>query len=609
VCGITGWVDLERDLTGERATLEAMTATMERRGPDAGGVWISCHAGLGHRRLAVLDVANGHQPMVIDDVGEHPVVVVHSGEVYNFADLRTTLEKHGQRFRTGSDTEVVLRAYLQWGEAFVDRLVGMYALAVWDARTEVLLLVRDRFGIKPLYYHRLPSGVLFGSEPKAVLAHPLVEPVVDGDGLRELFATVKTPGEAVFKGMREVRPAHLVRVGRDGLVERRYWAMAGYRHGDDRRTTVRRTRQLLERSVGEHLVADVPIGALLSGGLDSSAVTALAQRALDRRNAGPLRSYAVEFSGGERDFRADAFRPALDAPFVEEVVDRLGCAHRTIVIDSRRLADPAVRAATLQARDLPPMGDLDTSLYLLCAAVRQGATVVLSGEGADELFGGYAWYGGEEALRADTFPWLTAARRLGRYSMFEPAFAQLDMAAYHADRYAEARAEVPRLAGENGHERRMREVTYLHLTRFLPSPLDRNDRMSMAVGLEVRVPYCDHRLVEYVFNVPWALKSLDGRPKGLLRAAARHLLPPSVVARPKTPYPTAQDPAYHATLRDAVQGLLTDGGAPVLQLVRRPTVRALAAMPPSGSEVVRMGLERIVALNDWLERYRVRLAP
>jgi asparagine synthase (glutamine-hydrolysing) len=449
--------------------------------------------------------------------------------------------------------------------------------------------------------------VVFGSEPKAILAHPSVEPVVDADGLRELFATVKTPGEAVFRGMREVRPGHLVRVRRQGLVEARYWSMSAYHHGDDHRTTIRTTRQLLARSVGEQLVADVPVCTLLSGGVDSSVITALAHRELERRDAGPVRSYAVEFSGGGNGFRADAIRSTPDAPFVDRVVDRLGCAHRTVVLDHGCLADPVARAATLRARDLPPMGEMDTSLYLLFAAVRQGATVALSGEGADEVFGGYAWFDDPQALRAGTFPWLAAARRLGRYSMFEPGLARLDMAAYHADRYAQALAEVPRLPGENGLERRMREVTHLHLTRFLPSPLDRKDRMSMAVGLEVRVPYCDHRLVEYVFNVPWAMKALDGRAKGLLRAAAWGLVPATVVTRPKTPYPTVQHPAYHQALRDAVAGLLADGAAPVLELVRRPTVRALAAMPPTGSEVVRMGLERVLALNDWLERYRVRL--
>lgn len=609
MCGITGWVDFERDLSSEHRTLRRMTATMERRGPDAAGVWLAEHVGLGHRRLAVIDVENGHQPMTADDQRGHPVVLVHSGEVYNYRQLRRTLEQQGHRFTTASDTEVVLRAYLQWNEAFVTRLFGMYALAIWDARTESLLLVRDRLGIKPLYYYRLRTGVLFGSEPKAILAHPLVEPVADADGLRELFATVKTPGEAVFRGMREVRPAHLVRVRRAGLDEERYWSIPAYEHPDDRPTTIRRTRELLERSVREQLVSDVPLCTLLSGGLDSSVVTALAQRELHERDAGPVASYAVELSAGDGGFRPDAIRPTPDGRFVHEVVNRVGCAHRDIVLDHRQLADGRAREATLTARDLPPMGEMDTSLYLLFSAVRERATVALSGEGADELFGGYAWYHDRRAIGAGTFPWLVAARDLGRYSMFDASFAGLDMAGYHADRYADAMAEVPRLPGEKGVERRMREVTHLHLTRFLQTPLDRKDRMSMAVGLEVRVPYCDHRLVEYVFNVPWAIRSLAGREKGLLRAAASDLLPPAVTTRRKTPYPTVQDPAYHHALRDAVTALLADRTAPVLQLVRRPVVRALAAMPASGAEVVRLGLERILALNDWLERYRIRLQP
>ncbi|MFG1626727.1 asparagine synthetase B family protein [Kribbella sp. NPDC049227] len=226
MCGIAGWVDFERDLTRERAVADAMAETMGCRGPGDGGLWLAPHVALGHRRLAVIDVEGGRQPMAANDAA----VISYSGEIYNFGELRAELESKGQRFRTRSDTEVILRAYVEWGEDVVHRLNGMYAFALWDIRRQELLLVRDRLGVKPLYYYPLPGGVLFGSEPKAILANPLADRAVDADGLRELLTMVKTPEQAVFKGMYELRPGHLLRVRPEGLTKRRYWALPARAH-------------------------------------------------------------------------------------------------------------------------------------------------------------------------------------------------------------------------------------------------------------------------------------------------------------------------------------------------------------------------------------------
>ncbi|HEY2666772.1 MAG TPA: asparagine synthase (glutamine-hydrolyzing) [Actinomycetota bacterium] len=609
MCGICGWVDFGRDLTAEAATLETMRDSLAHRGPDAAGSWLSPRAGLGHRRLAVIDLEGGRQPMIERDADRDLAVLVYSGEVYNFRELRAELRACGHRFTTASDTEVVLRGWRAWGEGVAQRLHGMYAFALWDALREELLIVRDRLGIKPVYYYPLPSGVLFGSEPKAILASGMVEPAVDATGLLELLSLVRTPGEAIFRGMRELRPGHVLSVRRGSVNERRYWSLGVRDHAGDLAATVRSTRELLEGAVASQLVADVPVCTLLSGGLDSSTVTGLAQRALSREGAGPVRSYAVDFAPSGGGFQADEMRSTPDAPYVHELAAHVGADHSDIVLDAAELLSGEAWTATLHARDLPPMGEMDTSLYLMCRAIRQRSTVALSGEGADEVFGGYRWFHDPEAVASPTFPWLAMAARLGRRGVFEPRpGGGLDVAAYQAERYAEALEEVPRLPGEEGVERRMREIGYLHLTRLLPNPLDRKDRMSMATGLEVRVPFCDHRLVEHVFNVPWAMKTFDGREKSLLRAAARDLLPPSVAERAKSPFPTVRDPVYHRRLSEAVAGLLAGGTAPVLDLLNTPTVKALAAMPPNGAQVVRMGLERVLRLNDWLETYRVRMA-
>ncbi|GIG63098.1 asparagine synthetase B [Longispora fulva] len=609
MCGIAGWVDFDRDLAGEYRTARAMTATMSCRGPDDEGLWLTGHAAIGHRRLAIVDLDGGRQPMTAEDDGRTTAVLSFCGEVYNYRELRTELLGHGHRFRTASDTEVVLRAYLQWGEGMVDRLNGMFALAVWDPGREELLLIRDRMGVKPLYYYPTPAGVLFGSEPKAILANPSVPRRVDADGLSEVLDMVRTPGHAVFTGMSEVRPGHLVRVRRSGLTEHRYWGLEAREHPDDLPTTIRTVRDLLEDTVTRQLVSDVPRCLLLSGGLDSSAITALAAQALPGEK---VRSFSVDFAGAAERFRPDAVRGAADAPFVRDMVAHAGTEHTEVLLDSAGLVDPGVRAAVLAATDLPPAywGDMWPSLYLLFRAVRQRSTVALSGESADELFGGYRWFRNPAALSADTFPWLTSgsARYFGGLAFLDQGLqAKLDLPARRTASYHEALAEVPVLAGEDPGERRMREVTHLNLTRFVRALLDRKDRMSMAVGLEVRVPFCDHRLVEYVFNVPWAMKSFDGREKSLLRAAVADLLPASVLERVKTPYPATQDPGYERALRADLAGLLAAGDSPVLPMLDLDRVRGYLRRPVGAvsQPYDRGGLEMALWLDRWLTAYDV----
>lgn len=615
MCGIAGWIDHERDLTQERDVVRRMTRTMARRGPDAEGLWISPRAALGHRRLSIIDLEGGRQPMVALQDGEPAAVLVYTGEVYNFRELRDELAALGHRFETRSDTEVVLHAYLQWGARFAERFNGMYAFALWDVREQELFLVRDRLGIKPLYWQRTPRGALFGSEPKAILANPLVEPVVDADGLREVFSFCKTPGRAVFRDMHEVKPAHIVRVRRDGVTERRYWKLESRPHTDDLPTTIRTVRALLDDIVARQLISDVPLCTLLSGGLDSSVVTALAQKALTAEGAGPVRSFSVDFAGHAERFEADDMRATPDAPYVADVARHVGSAHTDIVLSSAELADPAVRDAVLGARDLPyALGDMDASLYLLFRAIRERSTVALSGESADEVFGGYLWFHDPPSVAADTFPWIAFRRRqmpTGAWpTLVDPALLQrLDVGAHVAQTYSDALAEVPRLEGETGHERRMREICYLHLTRLLQLLLDRKDRMSMATGLEVRVPFCDHRLVEYVFNTPWSMKTFDGHEKSLLRAASADLLPRSVLERRKSPYPSTQDPAYEEALRRQLTRLLADDGSPVRPLLDMPRARAFATGAfERRDELARAPVEQALMLDAWLRRYEVRLA-
>ncbi|MEU8625581.1 asparagine synthase (glutamine-hydrolyzing) [Streptomyces sp. NPDC048669] len=611
MCGITGWVSFERDLHSASATVDAMTETMSCRGPDDRGTWINGPAALGHRRLAIIDLPGGRQPMTAD-TPQGPVALVYSGETYNFTELRRELTGRGHRFTTDSDTEVVLRGYLEWGEAVAERLNGMYAFALWDGRHDKLVMIRDRMGIKPFYYYETPDGVLFGSEPKAILANPLARARVGLDGLRELFAFVKTPGHAVWEGMREVEPGTVVTVDRNGLRRHVYWQLETRPHTDSKDDSIAHVRSLLDDIVRRQLVADVPRCTLLSGGLDSSAMTAIAARQL-AENGETVRSFAVDFLGQADNFVADELRTTPDTPYVHDVARASGTDHRDIVLDSNALADPEVRAQVIRARDIPMgFGDMDASLYLLFRSIREHSTVALSGESADEVFGGYLQFFDEEARRANTFPWLVRfAQHFGDDSdVLRPDLtAALDLPSYIQDSYDTAVAGVQRLDGESDFEFRMRKICNLHLTRFVRVLLDRKDRASMAVGLEVRVPFCDHRLVEYVYNTPWSLKSFDGREKSLLREATADVLPTSVYDRVKSPYPSTQDPKYALALQGHAKDLLARPSHPVFDLVDRDRVaRAARHDAPQITQASRRGLERTLDLALWLDLYKPEIS-
>lgn len=579
-----------------------MTATMACRGPDDEGTWSYGPAALGHRRLAIIDIEGGRQPMTLQQDGRPALVLVYTGETYNYRELRQRLAALGHRFDTSSDTEVVLHAHREWGRrdprTAVTKLNGMFAYALWDTTKRELLLVRDRLGIKPLYYYPTEHGVLFGSEPKAILANGLAERAMDADGLRRTLCKIADPSNTIFRGMREVRPGHIVRVTRSGIQQMTYWQLTGSGHTDDVPTTVRRVRELLEDTVQRQLIADVPLCTLLSGGLDSSALTGLAARFSDER----IRSFALDFVGHTDNFTPGPFRATPDGPYAQEVAKFVGTDHTDIVLSADELMDPNVRAATLHARDLPlTLGNQDSSLYLLFRAIRQHSTVALSGEAADEVFGGYPEFHDPAHVQADTFPWLKAYSSGQQY--LDPGLVEkLDLSGYLDEQYRRALAEVPALIGPasaDPHERRMREVCYLYLTRQLPILLDRKDRVSMALGLEVRVPYCDHRLVEYVFGAPWAHKTFDNREKSLLRAATADLLPQSVLQRVKSAYPAIQDPTYDRMLRIRFTALLNDRNAAVAPLLSVDSSL-------SATNNIR-GVEHILTLQDFLTDYNVSL--
>jgi asparagine synthase (glutamine-hydrolysing) len=607
VCGIAGWVDWHRDLSSHVDVVRRMTQTLALRGPDAEGVWARGHAAFGHRRLAVIDIEGGQQPMRRPGRGGAFAVITFSGEIYNFRDLRKQLQSCGWDFSTRSDTEVLLVAYLHWGREVATRLNGMYAFAIWDEIKDELLLFRDRLGIKPLYYYSLPDGIVFGSEPKALLAHPQVTAELDIDGIAELTAVprARTPGHAIYKGMREVKPGSIVTIRASGMQESQYWRLEARSHEHGPAETASHIRMLLDDIVARQVIADVPVGALLSGGLDSSAIAALAAREL----AGALTSYSVSVPQPSQP-GADMWRPNPDEPYARLMSDRLGIRHFTTEVSSGWLIEHLYIGLT--ARDLPGWGDLDTSMYLLFESVRENCTVALSGESADEIFGGYAWQRDARYVSHPSFPWMYARSQpavLLRDELLHSIRPQL----YEADRYHEALHEVPTLPADDPLRRRRREVFYLGLTRWLGALLDRKDRMSMAVGLEVRVPFADHRLAEYLFNVPPSLADVSGPDKSLLRMACSGLLPPTILSRPKSAYPVTRDDRYLRTLERAVRQLLDEPRSPVLQILDAGKIRSALtshsdSFPgPITAATPAIGLSYLLQINHWLAEYDVRI--
>src|ERR1700722_14684610 len=580
MCGIAGWVNYERDLETSRETVEAVTQSISRRGPDTGEVWINGPAALAHRRLSIVDLEGGRQPMEAKENGETIACLSYSGEIYNAGKLRGQLKSYGHQFRTRSDTEVVLRGFLEWGDEVGERLEGIFAFAIWDVRRRCLFLVRDRLGVKPLFYQPTDAGVLFGSEPKAILAHPDVPVRVGIKGLQRLLTTTPVPGEATYEDMYEVPPGYVIRVSTEGLAKRRYWALEARVHKDSLRVTIQKIRTRLEEVVRQQTVSDVPLCSLLSGGLDSSLVTALANKTLLSRSKASVRSFSVDFSDNTAPFVQDFGRDLPDTPFVRDFVAQLKTDHTEVMLNSDRLKDENTRRAVMRALDCgwPAGGDMFPSLYLLFEEIRKDSTVALSGESADEVFGGYRWFHEPAMVEAEDFPWNAMLPTLAPL-VHEDVARELRLDEYRKDCYSQAIRETPRLDGETGLEKRMREIFYLNLTRFLPILLDRKDRMSMAVGLEVRVPFCDHELVEYVFNTPWSMKTFDGREKSLLRAAGSGLLPDSILQRRKSPYPSTQDPGYERALRMKLSALLSDNSAPAKALFDKNVLRSFLDKP------------------------------
>lgn len=612
MCGFVGWVNLERNLTGEKETIEKMTGTLSRRGPDASGIFMSEAALLGHRRLVVVDPEGGGQPMT-RRMGENSYTLIYNGELYNTDELRSELIARGYSFNSYSDTEVLLVSYIEWGEGCLSRFNGIYAFGIWDSNNKTLFAARDPLGVKPIFYTQVKGSFIFGSEIKALLAHPEVRPILDETGIMEIFGLgpARSSGCGVFKGIKEIPPAHCLTYSSNGIKLKQYWQLAAAPHSDSLDTTVQKLRGLLVDAIERQLVSDVPVCTFLSGGLDSSAISAVTAAYFKKHGRGVLNTYSIDYVGNEQYFRADDYQPNSDSLWADRMSQFIGSSHKKVFIDNVQLAG-ALKDAVL-ANDLPGMADIDSSLYLFCKEVRKDAAVAISGECADEIFGGYPWFTRQELIYSDTFPWSEAIKE--RQSLLSEEFRHLDLREYVQDKYHATLREVPRLEGESKADERMREMFYLNLKWQMITLLNRKDRMSMVNSLEVRVPFADYRIVEYAYNIPWSMKFCDNREKGILRRALKGILPDEILERKKSPYPKTHNPEYLEAVRGMLKAVAADKSSPILQLVNEKVVNeiiesgGIAFGKPWYGQLMRgpQLLAYLVQIDTWMREYKVEL--
>lgn len=615
MCGIAGYCDFADNLKSEetvhRPIVERMGRKLTHRGPDAFGSYIGEHVAFSHARLSVIDLEGGKQPM-IRTINGREYAIVYNGELYNTKELKSELQRNGYSFQTTSDTEVLLCAYIAYGKEVVHKLNGIYSFAVWDSYDRSVFLCRDRYGVKPLFYTVKKGMFIFGSEIKSLFEHPYVEPVLNEYGICELFGLgpARSPGCGVYEDIYEIPPGHMAYVDYSGVKITCYFQMEAKEHRENYRETVEHTRYILFDAIERQLVSDVPICTLLSGGLDSSVVSSVASRYLKKQGR-TLDTYSFDYKDNSANFKASSFQPEEDRPYVEKMISYIKSNHHFLECEYSELYNCLFDA--VRAKDLPGMADVDSSMLYFARGIKKNHTVCLSGECADEIFGGYPWFRDEEIYENNTFPW-SKNLDFRKEVMNKELLKRIPLDDYVRCQYKKTMNRVPLRGDETARERRQKEISFLNTSWFMTTLLDRKDRMTMAGGLEVRVPFSDHRLISYLYNVPWEYKYHNNEVKSLLKDAAGGVLPKEVLYRKKCPYPKTYDPKYENLLKENLSVILEDSNEPVCQLIDRKYMTDLMnqqsdyGRPWFGQLMaVPQMYAYLIEINYWLKEYKVRL--
>ena len=613
MCGIVGFVNYKKELPNKQEVINNMLQTLSKRGPDEDGTYINDNIALGHKRLIVIDPEGGKQPMVQKySLGEY--VLVYNGQIYNTKELKNELLENNFKFYTHSDTEVLLKSYIHFGKNVVNHLNGIFAFAIWNTKTKELFLARDHFGIKPLFYTEFDQGLLFASELKAIFEYPNFEKIIDSQGISELFGIgpAHTPGLSVYKNVFEIKPGHMAIYNSSGLHIEEYWKLESNPHLDDFDETCNHIRYLLKDAISMQLVSDKPICTFLSGGLDSSIITKFAADYMKEKGEPPLDTYSVDYVDNDKNFIKSDFQPNSDKYYIDLMNKSTYTKHHQIMLDTPELAKYLKDA--MIARDVPGMADIDSSLYLFCKEVKKEKTVSIMGECADEVFAGYPWFFREDALNSGTFPWSIALDE--RQKLLNDNIAEkINIKEYANYRYNQSLASVEILDCDTYETSEKRKITYLTTYWFMQTLLDRGDRMTMANGFEIRVPFCDYRLVQYLYNVPWEIKAYKGREKGLLRYIMKDYLPEEIITRKKSPYPKTHNPTYLNTVKQMLTDIMKDHNAPINNLLNREYI--LEILDTNGMAFSRPWFGQLMTgpqliaylcqVNMWLEKYQPKI--
>ena len=605
MCSIAGKINLDHDIRDENGTFLRIQNTLLKRGPDDKGMYTEKHASLIHTRLAVIDIENGKQPMEI----EH-YIIVYNGELYNTEEIRSELKIQGVTFAGHSDTEVLLKSYIQWKENCVKKFNGIFAFAIWDKKEEKLFIARDRIGVKPFFYYNRNGEFIFASEIKGILASGTAEPEADINSISELIllGPGRTQGQGVFRNIEELPPATCGYFDKNGLKTWKYWQLEDNEHSDNLKNTIEKVRFLVTDAIKRQLVSDVPVCTFLSGGLDSSIISSVADKFFTEKGE-TLHTFSLDYKDNDIYFKESKFQPNSDTTFINIMSGHLNGENHIIKLDTDELVSALFDA--VDARDLPGMADVDSSLLLFCKEIKKQGTVALSGECADEIFGGYPWYRDKTIREIEGFPW--AQSTAYRYKFLKPEFAEkINPTDFIYSRYRQTVDSADTSKTKSALDRRMKEMMKLNLDWFMQTLLDRKDRISMYNGLEVRVPFCDYRIAEYLYNVPWEYKDYNHYEKGLLRKAMEGYLPEKILWRKKSPYPKTHNPAYLKKVSELLAEIINDTNSPLLQIVKKKELEKLltenVSQPWYGQLMTTpQTIAYFVQMDYWLRKYKVKI--
>ncbi|HBL84161.1 MAG: asparagine synthase (glutamine-hydrolyzing) [Clostridiales bacterium GWF2_38_85] len=607
IAGVTGKTYNENQFN----LFSDMQLSLINRGPDSQSMYIDSNIALLHTRLCVIDKENGRQPMIFEQ-GYKKFIIVYNGELYNTAKIRNELIKTGYVFNGYSDTEVLLKAYVEWGQSCLGRLNGIFAFAVWECHNKCLFFARDRMGVKPFFYTVKNNTFIFGSEIKAILKHPLMSAKIDKNSIAELLliGPGRTPGYGVFVGINELPRACYGYFNADNqLLINNYWSIKDSLYKDSLGETIDKVRFLVTDAIKKQLISDVPICTFLSGGLDSSIISSITATHCKENNI-PFKTLSVNYKDNDKNFVCNKYQPNSDAEYIKVMNKYLDIEHIEIMLDTPMLVEALYDA--VEARDLPGMADIDSSLLLFCREVKKYCTVALSGECADEIFGGYPWYTDETVRNRKGFPWSQSNEY--RASFIKDEFLkEINFVEYVNKKYNESINKAHINQDNTEYTKQMKQMMTLNIDWFMQTLLDRKDRMSMRSGLEVRVPFCDHRITEYLYTVPWQIKYLNNNEKGLLREAMKDILPNEILQRKKSPYPKTHNPDFLIAVTKELMNILSDNYNPILQILKKDKIKNLIEKEGSGVPWYGQLMQKpqiiayFIQLNYWLKKYKVEI--